>query len=276
MDTEQSFKLQSDEIKQIASALSKASSSIKPALKSAENPFFKHNYADLKEIDHACRSALTENELAISQVIMPIDGIPFLVTILMHSSGEWIKSYYPITYDKSTPQAIGSGVTYARRYSLAAICNVVTEDDDGEAATKREKEIPKKYPDIRIDLAKEKSPKEILIDRMNKAGDLLELQKIINEAPSEVKNDKFDNYTDMIKEQILSKAGDLKELQLLANDAPKEMQTDQFAQLVKKLESKFVTEMTKEIFDLEPQEVKPTFEETAIKHSKTLKPKGAK
>ncbi len=251
METEQSFKLHSDEIKQIASALSKAAAGIKPALKSAENPFFKSSYADLKEIDHACRSALTENELAISQVTMPIDGIPFLVTILMHSSGEWIKSFYPITYDKSTPQAIGSGVTYARRYSLAAICNVVTEDDDGEAATKREKEIPKKaqphtpdmvvkreYLDEQIRAA-QKSAKELFIDRMNNAGDLKELQSIVSEAPAEFINDKFNEY-------------------------------------VKKLESKFVEAMSKEIFDLEPKEVKPTFEETAIKHSKTLKPKGAK
>jgi len=240
MEENQSFKLHSDEIKQIASALSKASSSIKPALKSAENPFFKKNYADLKEIDHACRSALTENELAISQVTIPIDGIPFLVTILMHSSGEWIKSYYPITYDKSTPQAIGSGVTYARRYSLAAICNVVTEDDDGEAATKREKVIPKKDEVQRTEIKPiQKSAKEILIDRMNAAGDIKELQSIVAEAPAEFINEKFNEY-------------------------------------VKKLESKFVTEMTKEIFDLEPQEAKPTFEETAIKHSKTSKPKGAK
>ncbi len=249
MEENQSFKLHSDEIKQIASALSKASSSIKPALKSAENPFFKSSYADLKEIDHACRSALTENELAISQVTIPIDGIPFLVTILMHSSGEWIKSYYPITYDKSTPQAIGSGVTYARRYSLAAICNVVTEDDDGEAATKREKVIPKKelqylkpFPDLvepQFNIVK-KTAKQIYAEKLQSAKDLIELQSLISECKPEWNTAEFKTFTDGLE---------------------------------KSLNEKFAAEM-KEVFNAE--EVKPTFEETAIKHSKTLKPKGAK
>ncbi len=256
MEENQSFKLHSDEIKQIASALSKASSSIKPALKSAENPFFKSSYADLKEIDHACRLALTENELAISQVTIPIDGIPFLVTILMHSSGEWIKSYYPITYDKSTPQAIGSGVTYARRYSLAAICNVVTEDDDGEAATKREKEIPKKiqappqdtlitkeYVDAQITPIKvpiPKTAKQIYAEKLQSAKDLIELQSLISECKPEWNTAEFKTFIDGLE---------------------------------KALNEKFAAEM-KEVFNAE--EVKPTFEEVAIKHSKTSKPKGAK
>lgn len=232
----ETFKLHSDSIAEIAKALSKAAAGVTPALRKNENPFFKSQYADLKEIDHSIRKALIENELAISQIVIPMSQMPHLVTILMHSSGEWVKSYYPITYDKTTPQAIGSGVTYARRYSLAAIMNVVTEDDDAEAATKRDSlqkpiEKPTEKPKVTL------TPKALLLEKMNKAGDLLELQSIVANAPEEFKTEKFNEY-------------------------------------VKTLEQKFSLEMVQEVFDVE--ETKPTFEETAMKHNKTLKPKGAK
>jgi hypothetical protein len=53
----------------------------------------------------------------------------------MHSSGQWIQSDYPITNDTNKPQAMGSALTYARRYSLAAMGVLAAEeDDDGNAA----------------------------------------------------------------------------------------------------------------------------------------------
>ena len=48
--------------------------------------------------------------------------------------------------DKSTAQAVGSAITYARRYALAAICGVAPEDDDGNAASGSHHEAAKGPP----------------------------------------------------------------------------------------------------------------------------------
>jgi len=53
----------------------------------------------------------------------------------MHQSGEWISGELEMTPVKSDPQGIGSAITYARRYTLASIAGVATEDDDGNAAS---------------------------------------------------------------------------------------------------------------------------------------------
>jgi hypothetical protein len=66
-----------------------------------------------------------------------VDTQTLLVTTLMHNSGQWIESSAPIQPDKSGPQAFCSCLSYLRRYSLAAICGVITEDDDGEEAVSR-------------------------------------------------------------------------------------------------------------------------------------------
>lgn len=127
----------SDTIGILAKALAKAQGAIKPAVKGAENPFFKSSYADLPAIYKACREHLSANDIAVAQSTgFDTDGV-FLETILAHSSGEWICGIYPIRPVKPDPQSMGSAITYARRYSLAAMVGVVAEneDDDGNAAS---------------------------------------------------------------------------------------------------------------------------------------------
>ena len=65
-----------------------------------------------------------------------MDGKPFVQTLLLHSSGEYISSFTEIVFSKQNDaQAHGSGVTYARRYGLQSLCNIGSEDDDGNAAS---------------------------------------------------------------------------------------------------------------------------------------------
>jgi hypothetical protein len=208
---ETNFQLHSESINEIAAALSKAQSEIKPAIKKTENSFFKKNYADMEAIDHVSRAALCKNGLSISQPIVPISGIPHVVTLLMHASGQWIKSFYPITYEKTTPQAIGSGVAYARRYSYSAIINVVTLDDDGEAATdhnvketetKKEQVILKdtyypEKPKKRTDPAK-----QAYIDKLTSAKDLIELQSLTAEVKPEWNTDGFKAFVKTLEHKL--------------------------------------------------------------------------
>jgi len=125
--------MQSEATDKLAAALVKVQASIKPAVKSSANPFFKSHYADLGEIWNACREALTANGIA---VVQGGDG-DGLQTTLLHTSGQWISGSFRLMAIKPDPQAQGSAMTYLRRYSLAAMVGVVTEDDDGEAAMAR-------------------------------------------------------------------------------------------------------------------------------------------
>jgi hypothetical protein len=128
---------QSQSIAELAYALAKAQANITGALKDSANPFFKSKYADLASCWDACRKPLTDNGLAVIQTIEAGEGRAILVTTLCHSSGEWIKSYCPILTKDDSPQGQGSGITYARRYALAAMVGLAQIDDDAEAAQGR-------------------------------------------------------------------------------------------------------------------------------------------
>jgi hypothetical protein len=137
---------QSESIAALAAALSKAQSAITGALKDNANSFFKSKYADLASCWDACRQQLAANNLAVIQTTEVTEAGTVLVTTLAHSSGEWMRGYLPVLTKDAGPQGQGSGLTYARRYALAAIVGLAQIDDDGEAAQARGKKEP--TPDI--------------------------------------------------------------------------------------------------------------------------------
>ncbi len=127
----------STDLNEIAKALCSAQLEIKHAKKDAKNPFFKSDYSTLESISDSCLPALNKHAIAVTQT-MAVNGHGMvLITTLLHSSGQWISSSYPVNPIKSDPQSLGSAISYARRYSLAAIAGVVSADDDGEVAMGR-------------------------------------------------------------------------------------------------------------------------------------------
>ena len=121
----------SESIKELATALNKAQATLQAAKKGSENPFFHSKYADLLAVWDACREALTSNGLSVTQIAdTDSEGRAVLETVLMHTSGEWIKGRLPLATVKTDPQGQGSAITYARRYSLSAIVGLCTEEDD--------------------------------------------------------------------------------------------------------------------------------------------------
>lgn len=128
---------QSNSIAALAAALAKAQAEMSGAAKDSANPYFKSKYADLESVWSACRKPLTDNGLSVIQTSQPTKHGLMLVTTLAHSSGEWIRGYIPILAKDATAQSQGSGITYARRYALAAIVGVYQTDDDAEAAQGR-------------------------------------------------------------------------------------------------------------------------------------------
>lgn len=159
---EQIYSLRTEESEQLAelyAALSKAQGAMTAAAKDSKNPHFGSKFADLASIWAACRKPLADNGLCVIQapVRSPSGQQLELKTTLAHASGQWVRSYYPITPMKNDAQGIGSAITYAKRYSLSALVGVVSEDedDDGERAQGRggngfdalEKRPPQQQPE---------------------------------------------------------------------------------------------------------------------------------
>ena len=94
---------------------------------------YDFHYADLAECKRATRETLSGNGLSVAQLLEE-DGS--VLTVLMHSSGQWISSRVRMPVAQAgNPQSLGSAITYARRYSYCAILGLVgMEDDDGNTA----------------------------------------------------------------------------------------------------------------------------------------------
>lgn len=138
----------SAELHELFAALAKAQADIKVAIKDSNNPFFKTRYANLQAVIECSRPALCNNGLFVTQPIRPNnDGQDCLVTILGHSSGQWISSEMKITPLKTDIQSLGSYITYLRRYCYASIVGVYDgmEDDDGNADALPIKTTPVHY-----------------------------------------------------------------------------------------------------------------------------------
>ncbi len=140
--------LHSQEIGELAADLSKAQAGFPPIKKthtadvrSKHGASYKYNYADLADVLEMVRPSLAKYELAILQPITKVAGEGRIITLLIHSSGQWIRSEYSLRLAADvtdTPQAWGSAITYARRYSLCSLLGVAAEeDDDGTGDTTR-------------------------------------------------------------------------------------------------------------------------------------------
>lgn len=124
----------SETIGAISAAIAKAQAEVENAGKNAANPHFKSRYADLAEILNTVRPVFSGHALAIVQMPSFDSGVASVETMITHSSGEWISSICSAPVSKQDAQGVGSAITYLRRYSLAAMCGIAQEDDDGNSA----------------------------------------------------------------------------------------------------------------------------------------------
>jgi hypothetical protein len=136
---------QSEQVNELATALVKAQSQMKPAKREATNPFFHSKYADLPTCWEATDS-FRANGIAIVQCPMPSDEKTMAIdTVLLHTSGQWMRSRLLMPIAKLDPQGAGSAITYGRRYALGCMTGLVTdEDNDGNMPAR--KAIPSMAP----------------------------------------------------------------------------------------------------------------------------------
>ena len=120
--------------KNVSAALVAAQSKIRNVPFDSTNPHFGSKFVSLAAVLDAVRPILSAHGLALFQPASTANGMVQVSTVFMHESGEQIAFpplALPIT-DKTTAQALGSMVTYLRRYSLTAAVGIAgDEDTDG-------------------------------------------------------------------------------------------------------------------------------------------------
>jgi hypothetical protein len=90
-------------------------------------------YASLSSGLDIVRKTLGGQQIAIAQTtdIDWANGMVNLTTVLLHTSGEWISSHWPVCQISETaaPRRMGAALTYARRYALFTMVGIAGEDD---------------------------------------------------------------------------------------------------------------------------------------------------
>jgi hypothetical protein len=115
----------------LAAALAKAQAECQNVVMNKVNPHFRSKYADLAAVRDAIIPVFTKHGLSILQVPTVDNWTGFhLETRLIHSSGEELVWLYPLPQDVTKPQAQGSAISYARRYTMSSLAAIASEEDD--------------------------------------------------------------------------------------------------------------------------------------------------
>lgn len=132
----------SETIGKLAGALVLAQGNLGEVRKTSLNPAFKSRYADLAMVVEAVLPALQAQGIAVVQLPTAAENTVSVETMFVHAeSGEWLSSTLTLRPTKLDPQAAGSAITYARRYSLLAMVCAAAEDDDAGKASEPAKAL---------------------------------------------------------------------------------------------------------------------------------------
>ena len=133
----------SEQINEITPALRKAKKVFLPVVKSKQA--YGYKYADFTSYVEAIEEALYDNNLVFTQSVETDETGKIVVTALLHDSGQWLRSKFPLESvamkQCNAMQQIGAAVTYAKRYGLCEILGIATEDDDAQSLNKQKEEI---------------------------------------------------------------------------------------------------------------------------------------
>jgi len=171
----------SEAINEISAALAKVQGEVSNPVFNKTNPHFKSSYADLSSVLNAVRPPLSKNGISFMQLTNLEDSGLVLYTRLVHSSGQWIESVYPVTAS-GKHQEIAAALTYAKRLSLSAIVGVSGEDDDDGNAANTVPVVAKGTPRVKPEASQLGIPEsvlkmeEILLD-LDKCASKEDLQK---------------------------------------------------------------------------------------------------
>lgn len=123
----------SEQINDIAAAISKLQSDMQGADKDGKNAHFKSDYSTLENVWQSIRPHLGKHGICVVQSLQTKETCVSVTTFVAHSSGQWIEfSPLDVPFAKKDAHGVGSACTYGKRYSLCAALGIVasTEKDD--------------------------------------------------------------------------------------------------------------------------------------------------
>jgi hypothetical protein len=121
--------LEFSDLKKMPKALVKIQNEISNPKKNAKG---MHNakYATLDEVISVSKKLLANNGFTIIQSPYNDGEVMGVETMFLHESGEYIRGRFGSKFTSQDPQKAGGLITYYRRYSLSAMLNVASENDD--------------------------------------------------------------------------------------------------------------------------------------------------
>lgn len=127
------------ENKSISTKLFQIQKEIGKITKGANNPFFKSKYYDINQLLEHTLPILQKNKVVILQ---PIINNELYTVLRCTETGEEEVSAIPLSQGLDA-QKKGSEITYFRRYTLASLLALQSDDDDGNSASNRKPQTPK-------------------------------------------------------------------------------------------------------------------------------------
>ena len=194
----------SESIIEINKALVGFHNDIKQPLKDKANPFFKSKYVPLENIAEVIDEVAPKHGLAYLQEAFTTDtGQTGVVTRLVHESGEFYQTEpLVLNADKNNAQGQGSVITYARRYQLASLFGITSdEDDDGNKASENAPSYKQRIDDAYAAIQKVGKMNKTQVDQLIKSE--LNIQSLSKVDDS----DRFQTLSTIYRD-ILKKAQD--------------------------------------------------------------------
>ena len=216
-----------DKSNKLLEALSQFQADNITAKKNAKNPFFKSDYANLDEVIQAVNQG-AKYGLSFSQSIdyeiTEHGTIQFVRTNVYHKDCDSVLTSRCIISVKGNKfddsHAVGSAITYAKRYSLCAIYGLATEDDDGNANAKKPtgsgatKYLDEKGVEQDIAELEHKFPNDLKPKLMDciKAFDSLDENSTLEQISVVLKDPMLEKVVQEIKKHKVQDLGNYKEL----------------------------------------------------------------
>lgn len=106
--------------------------------KTAENPFYHSKYLPLDELLVTLAPLLSRFELLI---VHNTYGNAVVTEVRNIGSSDYVKSEFPIQPNLD-PQKVGSTISYAKRYNIGQLFNIITDEDDDANASVSDSKPP--------------------------------------------------------------------------------------------------------------------------------------
>lgn len=167
---------------------------------------YNFKYADLTDIWDMMREPLANNGFSIVQLVQSEDNATYIITKLIHVSGECIESKTLMNFSAKKFQDVGTAITYYRRYALSAMIGIVSDDDVDAKQHEGDKDVyePQKPlpPKIRyIDANQLKIIETLINGHEDIRSKMLGVYTSLNEIPA----DAFDNVIKSINVHLKDK-----------------------------------------------------------------------